>query len=344
MKLYKLFSVCIAGIFFGSCENVLTEDASLNINVKPNSDISVSGDVITVKKGTPVEFQISGDPNFITFFSGEPNHQFRYKDRVTVDEADIESSKINFTIWNQYGETGPDLLRVYISDNFEGLNKKDFEADSVLVEKHDWKNLIEPTELPQTILGSIGKAKKYEIDLKPYLGKRIAIAIRYQGVKNTVTQTKIYFEDTKITNIMKNGQETNLFPSSWGMSALNMRYKAFPQTNADLKSNPAYGTVKNNTEGYWNLVNAGTGSFYLHSTGAGDTKPQQYSWLVSDLLVVNACSPDNGVGIKNINNNLPIYTYQYETAGTYTATFVGTNANFEHQSSATQHLTINVID
>jgi hypothetical protein len=327
---------------FSSCENELTKDATLNVNVMPSTSVTSNGDTITVKKGVPVEFQLNGDPDFITFFSGEPGIQYEHKDRTTVDEQDIEESQVSFSIWNQYGVTGPDLLRVYISDHFDGLNKNNFEQDSILAESHDWSNLIEPDKLPQTILGNSSKAKHYEIDLKPYLGKRIAIAIRYHGVSNTATQTKVYFESAKITNKMKNGQETNLYPSSWGLTALNMNYKAYPQSNADLKNNPAYGTVKNNTEGYWNLVNAGQGSFFIHSTGAGSTKPVQYSWLISDLIVVNSCSPDTGIGIKNMTDRLPTYTYQYNTTGIYKATFVGTNVNYKHESTVISQLIIQV--
>ncbi len=53
-----------------------------------------------------------------------------------------------------------------------------------------------------------------------------------------------------------------------------------------------YGTVTNNVSGIWNLTGVGGGSFFIHSTNAND--PLKYRRLVSDLITVNSCSPDQG--------------------------------------------------
>lgn len=343
MKTYKLMAMCIAGLLLVSCENKLSEGAELQVGVATNDEVSLSGDVITVKKGTPIEFTLGGEPDFITFYSGETNNKYEYKDRVTVDEKEIESSKLTFSIWTQYGNAActEKVLSMYISDSFEGLMKNNFKADSVLVESHSWKELVPQSELPQIPLGSAAKALSYSIDMKPYLGKRTAIAICYKAILNTSSQPKVYFEGMKIENKMSNGQETSLYASGFGLTPLNMKYKHWT-TPPNLANNPAYGSVTNNTNGYWNLVGAATGAFFVHSSGAGD--PLRYSWLVSNLLVTNSCSPDKGVNIKNITQAVNSYSHTYNEAGTYTATFVASSANYEYDSSMTRQLTIKVVE
>lgn len=343
MKAYKLMAMCIAGLLLVSCENKLTENTELQVAIAANEGVNIAGDVVTVKKGTPVDFILNGEPDFITFYSGEVGSKYEYKDRVTVDEKEIESSFLTFSIWTQYGSqaTTEKVLSMYISENFDGLMKNNFKKDSVLVETHPWKELVPQNELPQIPLGSVGKAYSYSIDMKPYLGKRTVIAICYKAIQNEKGQPKVYYENMKMENQMTNGQQTSLFASGFGFTPLNMNYTHWT-TPPNLTNNPAYGTVTNNTNGYWNLVNAGKGSFYIQSSG--NNEPLRYSWLVSNLLVTNSCSPDKGLNIKNTNQVVNSYGYQYKEAGTYTATFVASNANHEHTSSLTRQLTINVVE
>lgn len=71
MKTYKLIAICIASLFFGACSDGLDEAVGLHVKVATNENVSFDGQIITAKKGTPIEFILSGDPDFLTFFSGE---------------------------------------------------------------------------------------------------------------------------------------------------------------------------------------------------------------------------------------------------------------------------------
>ncbi|MCD8183546.1 MAG: DUF5017 domain-containing protein [Bacteroides sp.] len=258
MKLNKLLIAAgIASLTLASCENELTKDAKLNINVATNDGVSFDGQTITVKKGTPVEFQFNGDPDYITFFSGEAGKKYQYRDRITVDESDIESSKLIFDLQAQHGSLDAINFHLYISDaDFPGLYKNKFEEDSVMVETPaGWKDLIEADQLPKPTY-----TKSFEIDMKPYLGKRVVIAACYKGVDNTLTQPKIYFQKMQIVNKMTDGTETALGAGSFGLTALNMLYKhnlsdqkalsttakvtnlAYGTTNASAPISPEFGT------------------------------------------------------------------------------------------------------
>lgn len=335
MKLNRfLIAVGIASFTFASCENEFTKDAELHVNVATNEGVSFDGQTITVKKGTPVEFLFSGDPDFLTFFSGEPGSEYRYKERITVNADEIESSTLKFDLAPQYGKPA-NILTMFTSEDFPGLEKNNFAADSVLVEQHEWKTLIPAEDFP-----AILKDQSYSIDMKPYMGQRIAIAIRYQGQDIKNTQTKFTFKNMQIVNKMSNGQETALSAVSFGFTPINMLHRHNLSDQKGMTANRAYGTVTNNTSGIWNAKD--WNAFFIHSSNANTSL--KYSWLVSNLFVVNACSPDKGIGLKNVTQSLDFYKHTYNEAGTYTATFVGTNGNYKQESSVVREYKVVVTD
>ena len=80
MKLNKLLiAVSIATFALASCESEFTKDAELNVNVATGDGVSFDGQTITVKSGTPVEFHFNGDPDFLTFYSGEAGKEYKYR-------------------------------------------------------------------------------------------------------------------------------------------------------------------------------------------------------------------------------------------------------------------------
>lgn len=345
MKLNKLFiALSVASMAFASCENALVQDVELDIAIETNDNVQFDGKTITVKQGTPIPFKVGGDPDFLTFFSGEAGKEYRYKDRVTVEEDLIESSRLQFSIVTQYGKP-ENILQVLISDNFPGLATNDFKSDSVLVEAHEWQTLIPQSELPKAS-GTLS----YDVDMTPYLGKRIAIALCYKPFDITQTQSRFQFNDMAIMNTLKSGVETNLTAESFGFTALNMYY-AHPDVldATGISGNrrtyiggKPYGTntSTSNVSGLWNLNNLS--AFFIHSSNANT--PLIYTWLVSNLIVANACTPDSGTAIKSMHQRLNAYNYTYNTPGTYTATFVATNGNYKQETSVVKEYTVVVTE
>ncbi|GAA6257330.1 DUF5017 domain-containing protein [Bacteroides sp. f07] len=347
MKTYKLIGTCIASLFFAACNDGLDEEVGLNIKVTTNENVSFDGQIITAKKGSPIEFTLSGDPDFLTFFSGEAGCKYQYRERETIDPSQIKSSTLNFSIWFQYGNPSTMIEKhVYISDEFTGLYKDNYEADSLLVEQFEkdgkWKEVIPQSEYPVASVGNADLATSYSYDMSEYMGKRMAIAICYRGIENTAAQSKMYFERMHITNVMNNGQEADFSAGSFGFTPINMKNKWNLKDQTSMKNEREYGTVTNNTAGIWNLTGIGAGSFFIHSTDAGN--PLKYSWLVSDLITVNSCSPDQGTKIKDITQRLDTYTYTYNEIGIYNVTFLARNANIDHSSTTTYHMVVNVVE
>ena len=104
MKLNKLLiAISIASFTFASCESEFSKDAELDVYVATGNGISFDGQTITVKSGTPVEFHFKGDPDFLTFYSGEAGKEYKYRERTTVDESEVETSTLKFKLTPQYG-------------------------------------------------------------------------------------------------------------------------------------------------------------------------------------------------------------------------------------------------
>lgn len=186
MKTYKLIAICIASLFFGACSDGLDEAVGLHVKVATNEKCKFRRTDHYCQEGHSDRvhpFGRSGFPDLLQWRSGS---KYEYRERETVDPSQIKSSTLNFSIWFQYGNPSTTLEKhVYISDEFTGLYKDNFEADSLLVEQFEkdgkWKELVPQSSFPTAAVGNADLATPYSFDMKEYMGKRIAIAICYRG-------------------------------------------------------------------------------------------------------------------------------------------------------------------
>ncbi len=93
MKTSKLYILLLSTLAFASCTKEMTEGLDeVNVSVVTSETVTAEGSIITVKKGTPVEFSFAGEPDFITFYSGELGHQYIYRQRVENEGFYIHST------------------------------------------------------------------------------------------------------------------------------------------------------------------------------------------------------------------------------------------------------------
>lgn len=104
MKIYKSLICGILSLAFTSCQETLFEDLDgASVDVVTNDNVKYEGNILTVKKNTPVNFQLNGNPDYITFYSGEFGHQYAYVNKAEYDAEDIEKMTFSFSLWSQYG-------------------------------------------------------------------------------------------------------------------------------------------------------------------------------------------------------------------------------------------------
>jgi len=252
MKTSKLYILLLSTLAFASCTKEMTEGLDeVNVSVVTSETVTAEGSIITVKKGTPVEFSFAGEPDFITFYSGELGHQYIYRQRVENEESDIVSSKLKFNIYQEgtsYAEsTGryTNCIDVFYAfsdpengvEGFPGLSKDNFDADSTLVvdfwKAGKWKEICPKAEYDN--LGTnITVAKSCEWDVKDFVGKNLVIAIAYNkegrpnpsvNGKNATTQLKYYFDSMNIENLLRNNNVTHQYAGEFMFTALNFNHE-----------------------------------------------------------------------------------------------------------------------
>ena len=102
--IYKsLMTIAFAGLSLASCDKELKEETAMEVGVVTDSNVSFDGKTVTVKKGNPVTFSFDGDPDFISFFSGEIGHEYKHRNRIEMQPEDVEKCEINFSVVYDYG-------------------------------------------------------------------------------------------------------------------------------------------------------------------------------------------------------------------------------------------------
>lgn len=372
MKTYKFLILLLGVLGLAACDNGLKQDLSdASVSVATTEMVNYEGNVLTVKKGTSVEFLLHGNPNYITFFSGEVGHQYIYRNRSELTKDDIVSCCLNFAVWSGNGggvESCIDQLDIFylaeeinsetgevITPAFPGLSKTNFEADSILVEEQTpWKVLIERAQLPKAPMGSAQKQYTYSFPMEKYIDRKLTLAVVLNldqverlepGKDNTYVQSAFNFQNMHLETVWKNGRTTFTYASAFGFTPLNMKNKTVfkDQKASTMPKDLAYGSVPGNVPGMWNFTDARTGNLSIGAT-AREGK-WKYSWIVSDHLNLLECSePDKGVWVKEISQDIPSYNYIYEKVGTYTATFLMKNVNYDYTDMKTQEFIINVTE
>lgn len=374
MKTYKLLLFSLATLLFVSCEKEMDKSlADVSVSVSVNEQVRYEGNIVTVRKGTPVQFLLNGEPDFVSFFSGEIGHQYIYRDRIEISPDNIESCDLKFSVYAMNGNSNSckDMLDIFYqyegqdpenaekTINFPGMSKTNFEADSLLVgQTAQWKTFIARSELP-TVIGT-GGTKTFSKSLKEYIDKKMTLAIAYNkdghqtgdpgypaySDGTPIPQTGYMFQNMRIETLWKNGRTTTSYASSFMFTPLNMNNKSVyvDQLADNMPQDAAYGSVKTGVPGMWNLATIMNGTFSIN--GTGDVKSKwKYSWLVSDYLNLTECSgPDTGVNVKDISLEVSSYTHTYNKVGTYRATFLMNNANYANTSSKICELVINVTE
>ena len=349
MKTYKFLILTLGTLLFASCEKELDRDLTdVSVTVATNENVRYEGNILTVKKGTPVEFLFHGDPDYISFFSGEIGHQYIYRDRKEISVEDIVSCDFKFSIWAQYGVANSckdqfDVLYLAEEEDpdnqgntifFPGMSKNNFEADSVLVEKNTpWKELITRAQLPQAPVTSAAGALSFSKSVKEYIGKKLTLALvlnrdqkeaisanNPEDPEATIVQSTFNILNMCVETKWKNGRVTTTYASSFGFTPLNMKNKTKYEEQApeNMPKDLEYGSVSTGVTGMWNLSSIKSGGFTINGTAANN--PWKYNWLVSDYLNLAECQAN--VGGANLANALANLKEVRDRAGVPTTTTV----------------------
>lgn len=273
----------------------------------PSFDVSVDSTTVGVNK--PVTFHFSGDADIITFFSGAPGSEYKFKDRTTVDGK----PQLQFTSYRQFGNAAavPDTtLKLLVSTDFKNV----FDAESV--KGATWTDIsnraVFSTGTDNTPSGTIDLSDFNKADAPAY------VAFKYHDFKSAVSQRTWTIKNMLVQNKLTDGSLVNVATSatlSWG--ALDVLNNSKVWTFSTTQIQMAGGAI-----------------------GTDDNE----DWIISQPLFFNRVSRALGVSIRsNPTAVLHDYTFAgYTAPGTYTVTVEAINANKWDNRQVVKELTLTV--
>ncbi|NML21235.1 DUF5017 domain-containing protein [Pseudoflavitalea sp. G-6-1-2] len=295
MKRYSLYIPMLA-LLAVSCAKVKV----------PKADLTVTTSSLTYKAGDTVTFQFAGNPDNITFYSGEVGRNYDYRTRTKADN----SLQIDFKSFVSFSPIYQNL-QLMVSNNFNGT------VDAANVSAATW------TDISQLATFSAGadNVASGVIDLRPYLGNaetpNVYVAFRYTEPARTTGQNRWVIRSFNADLVTPEGQLTNLAQMATG-----------GWKSVDFKNPAAVWTI--------------TSAQLLMYGGAGNVAENE-DWVISKPLVVSkSIQPDAGLALKNISKTMSSYQHVYKTPGTYKAVFVSSAIRYNGENSQTQELTFTI--
>jgi hypothetical protein len=302
IKLVLLFA-----LFIGGCKK--------NEVVQPTFDAAVQK--TTFKVGEQIPFTLAGNPDFVTFYSGEFGNDHAFADGRTLD---IKSFSVAFQSRVTNG-TQKNQLSIQISSDFNG------KFDIASVKAATWKDITSSFTLATADYINSG-----EVDLNAIVTDRtkpLYIAFRY------ITQPQT----------PANGTQRN-----WAIRnfVLNTKTDIGTTTVIDQQS-AAWSLVEDGLiiEPGRNVISASSGAITLRGNAGTTEAKNTYTeaWAISkgvDLSVINL-GPDRSFPIKGISDPLPVvYNYAYTAPGIYKAVFTASNSTVYGQKAIIKELNITI--
>lgn len=266
-------------------------------------DFEVSSSSLTYKTGDTVTFRISGNPDNLTFYSGEPGQQYEFRDRTSMPNELV----INFSSFVSYGVIRQNL-QLMVSSDFSGL------ADSNAIKAATW------TDISHLATFSTGadRVPSGSINLKDYTqeGHLTYIAFRYTDYKKPDGQNRWVIRTFTAENISPDSLVTPLaVMSTGGWQAVNFKNESF----------------------VWSITSA---QLLMPSSTA--TADDNEDWIFTKGFDPYSVKPDAGTALKNISTVLSEHKHVYKEPGTYKVVFDASSVRYNGEARAQKEITLTI--
>lgn len=325
MKHTLIFSLVSAGAMLSACNDAVDPVDFL---------VAVPGGP-TVEAGEPVSFTFTGNPDYITFFSGEEGSDYAASDRY---EAEVSELHLSCDMRQQYNDKeylDRQLIYVYVSTDFNG----DYTPEGI--NAATWKSICGAGNNSFTVpvaISASAVSTSGSVDLGDYVNKNEPFYIAFfynapgrgdipaaNGSGRYMVRPRIDVTDLRLTKTLVDGSRHILDNATTQFGMRPVYECSFSQSNFRVTDDGVlFQPVKAEIDPL---------------TGR---EPDERVWMVSDRIDPRKVDPDRGTSIKSIAARLDKYEHVYDVPGTYTATFVATNANLWDSKRIISQLTITV--
>ena len=322
--------------FLFSCEQDLKQELDSSVSAHSEGGQYVD-DTLYVYPSSEVVFDFKGDPDIITFYSGENGKMYDRRNMTELPASSLASG-ISVTFATQYGTNSGDTFSVYLSTEYDGLSG-DYETDiEMLSGGITWNDITQQCDLPEKANtgGNNGDgSSSVVIPLDDYLdSKSVAIAFLYHTDGNIRPRWEVRNFSVTSTDL-ETGESSTLRPADIGFS---------PFHEAEEGAN-VYNSATNNAEGRWRLTYmTDPAQDYMMGCHPSKAGVPTRSWLISNPINLKSRTPDTGEAIKNITVYLDTYCYTYDKPGLYKATFVMKRVNYRYTDENVRNVYIRVVD
>ncbi len=257
-----------------------------------------------LKVGDTAFFAIEGNPDFITFYSGERGRNFDYRNRIIAENS---MPQLTFTSFGQG-------LSAQFSNSIALLVSSNYNGDSSTVNSATWSDITNRAILSTGATGTSSGT----IDLSDFRKfDSVYIAFRYR-VSTSAT----------------------LAQPTWTIQSFNINTVSLPDST--VYSLRSIGTLGWQTRDIANPANAWqVSSTQLRLSGGAANSSQNEDWVIAKVGL-KSVNPDFGVPVKNISERVKSYFYRYTRAGKYKISFVGAGMRNDLNESAVQQFEITV--
>jgi hypothetical protein len=292
----RIFIITIAILFGVACNK---------------KEVEATGFTVTSDKGSyttadTVRFTFTGNPWYLTFYSGEPYHQYEYRDRITADGVPQLSFTSTMTTGSQ-----TNTLKLLVSTDFSGV------YDSTNVYNATWTDITS-----KAVLAGSADTKSGDIDLSSFLNgdKPVYIAFKFTGNAGTAQRTWT-IKSLAVDNVLPDGTSYEVL--GIGEGALGFKSVAMKVPSVAWTISTSQLQIK---------------GFTTNTNSVANTE----GWVVSKPINLRKVLPDTGTPLKNMTTTMSSFNYIYGTAGKYKATFVSANINRYSEKGDVQEIPISV--
>jgi hypothetical protein len=347
----KILILIACSAIWASCSKTLEPG---NSDFEVVSQNSIKQPTTTFKAGDTVNFVFSGNPDQITFFSGEAGRRYEYRTRT----ADSTSSIDTLRFWNTVTNAGNGSMQLLASTSFPGytqINSKD-SANVLASYPAGW------TDITNRGTWSTGSgAMKSNIGLNDFAaaGKPVFLAFRYVAAAGTSQSSwnintlglRHYTADTSYcidssAFVIPTGYPASAVSPGWGVVSIFNPLIKFTLNN--FNTGPS-----NNGIGYSPASATNTSVITIPGNTDVPTTVTTETWLISGPINLYRVLPDGGVAIKDMTTNASTstysalsswasYAYVFKKPGNYNVTFFAGTATKDAQNSVVKTITITV--
>jgi hypothetical protein len=351
MKVVKLFIGLLIFLSFNSCtkqnsEQVLDFDVSvLNSAKLPATNFNV---------GDTVQFVFNGNPDQISFFSGEVGRCYE-----NINRTSDTSNNVVFNFSNTLTNKSNGSLQLLVSSSFPGYTQINARDSLSILSTYpsQW------TDISSRATWSTGTgAKSSQINLRDFaaLNAPIYIGFRY-AANGKAAQSSWTLSNIGLRHIISNNSycidsSSVIVPTTLPATVESPGWGEISIANPLIKFSP--NVYAGNFSGVPNFPNsmtsnASTSTFTVSGNATPATAATTETWIVTGPIDLHKVIPDAGVAVKDMTSNATSghysglsswanYAYVFSKPGTYNLTFLASSNSNKNISSLKKSILITV--